>query len=221
MKRLLLLLALSIPAFSQCAALTTFVAGTTIQPTPVNNNFTALKNCKVTHFSGSGAPGSVATSVLGDIYLDTSGSGNAYMCFAAGPCTAVALGNWVLLGSGGGGTGTVTVKLSGVLANTAIVTGAGFQQIQTTNSFARLDAGGNISTPGFIETGVGTSDPGSALISPGTPGTVAGLPTCDANDEGDRRSVIDATATTFLSAVAGGGSNHVPVFCNGNSWRIG
>ena len=217
MKRLLLLLILAIPAFSQCSALTTFVAGTTIQPTPVNNNFTALKNCKVTHFSGSGAPGSVTGSVLGDIYLDTAGQ-VAYMCFAAGPCTAVASGNWVLLGSGGGGGGTVTVNLSGVLANTAVVTGAGFQKVQTPNSFTRIDAGGNFSTQGFIETGVGTSDPGDVLIPPGT---VSQLPTCQANIEGTRRSVSDATATTFLSIVAGGGANHVPVFCNGNNWVIG
>ena len=218
MKRLLLLLILAVPAFSQCAALTTFVAGTTIQPTPVNNNFTTLKNCKVTHFSGSGAPGSVSGSVLGDIYLDTAGQ-VAYMCFAAGPCTAVASGNWVLLGSGGGGGGgTVTVNNSGVLANTSIVTGATFQKIQTPNTFARVDAGGNITTPGFIETGVQAADPGTVIISPGT---VSGLPTCQADNEGDRRSVTDATAITFLSVVAGGGSNHVPVFCDGNSWRIG
>lgn len=217
MKRLLLLLILAVPAFSQCAALTTFVSGTTIQAAPMNSNFTTLKNCKVTHFSGAGAPGSVTGSVLGDIYLDTTGQ-VSYMCFAAGPCTSVASGNWVLLGSGGGGGGTVTVNLSGVLASTAIVTGAGFQKIQTTNSFARLDSGGNISTPGFIETGVGTSDPGDVLIAPGA---VSGLPTCQANTEGTRRSVTDATATTFLSVVAGGGSNHVPVFCDGNSWRIG
>lgn len=217
MKRLLLLLILSVPAFSQCAALTTFVAGTTIQPTPVNNNFTTLKNCKVTHFSGSGAPGSVSGSVLGDIYLDTAGQ-VAYMCFAAGPCTAVASGNWVLLGSGGGGGGTVTVNLSGTLASTAIVTGAGFQKIQTPNTFARVDAGGNITTPGFIETSVQTSVPGEVLIAPGT---VSGLPTCQADEEGARRFVTDATATTFFSIVAGGGSNHVPVICDGNNWRIG
>jgi hypothetical protein len=140
------------------------------------------------------------------------------MCFAAGPCTTVASGNWVLLGTGGSGTGTVTVNLSGVLANTAIVTGAGFQKIQTANSFARMDVGGNISTPGFIETGVGTSDPGSILLNRTT---VSGLPTCQADTEGMRASVNDATATTFLSTVAGGGTNHVPVYCTGTVWVIG
>jgi len=33
--------------------------------------------------------------------------------------------------------------------------------------------------------------------------------------------VTDATATTFNSIVAGGGSNCVPVFYDGSNWRIG
>jgi hypothetical protein len=54
-----------------------------------------------------------------------------------------------------------------------------------------------------------------------SPTTVSGLPTCDSNAEGSRASVMNATATTFLSTVAGGGSNHVPVYCNGTNWVIG
>lgn len=51
--------------------------------------------------------------------------------------------------------------------------------------------------------------------------TVAILPTCNAGAEGTRSGVTDANATTFLSVVAGGGSNHVPVYCNGTAWVIG
>lgn len=36
-----------------------------------------------------------------------------------------------------------------------------------------------------------------------------------------RAFVVDATATTFNSIVAGGGSNKVPVFSDGTNWRIG
>jgi hypothetical protein len=216
MKRLLLLLFLAIPGFCQCS-LTTFVAGTTIQPGPVNANFTSLNTCKTNRYSGSAVPGLISSSRLGDLYTRT-GTTEAYMCFAAGPCTAVASGNWVLLGTGGTGGGTVTVNLSGVLANTAVVTGAGFQKIQTPNSFTRIDAGGNFSTPGFIETGVGTSDAGSIFLNRTT---VSGLPTCQSDTEGTRMSVNDATATTFYSTVVGGGSNHVPVYCNGTVWVIG
>lgn len=47
--------------------------------------------------------------------------------------------------------------------------------------------------------------------------TVATLPT---GSEGMRAGVTDATATTFLSTVVGGGSNHVPVYFNGTNWVI-
>lgn len=38
---------------------------------------------------------------------------------------------------------------------------------------------------------------------------------------GIRAFVTDATATTFASIVAGGGSNKVPVYSDGTDWRIG
>ncbi|MET4184958.1 hypothetical protein ABIB94_007087 [Bradyrhizobium sp. JR7.2] len=49
--------------------------------------------------------------------------------------------------------------------------------------------------------------------------TVSGLPAATTN--GSRYFVTDATATTFNSIVAGGGSNKVPVFADGTNWRIG
>lgn len=51
--------------------------------------------------------------------------------------------------------------------------------------------------------------------------TVDSLSTCNAAAIGQRKSVTDATATTFASTVAGGGANIVPVFCNGTNWIIG
>jgi hypothetical protein len=51
--------------------------------------------------------------------------------------------------------------------------------------------------------------------------TVAGLPTASANNRGWRATVTDAGATTFLSTVAGGGTNVVPIFSNGSAWIIG
>ena len=38
---------------------------------------------------------------------------------------------------------------------------------------------------------------------------------------GVRGFATDATSTTFASAVAGGGSNGVPVYFDGAAWRIG
>jgi hypothetical protein len=48
----------------------------------------------------------------------------------------------------------------------------------------------------------------------------SGLPDAGENT-GARRLVTDATATTFASVVAGGGSNIVPVYSDGTDWRIG
>jgi hypothetical protein len=48
--------------------------------------------------------------------------------------------------------------------------------------------------------------------------TVATLP---AGSAGMRAFVTDATVTTFASAVAGGGTNKVPVFHDGTGWKIG
>jgi hypothetical protein len=54
--------------------------------------------------------------------------------------------------------------------------------------------------------------------------TVAELPSAHARWKGHRFYVNDANATTFNSVVAPGGSNTVPVFCDGAAtpqWRIG
>lgn len=58
-----------------------------------------------------------------------------------------------------------------------------------------------------------------SAIAPPTPTTVAALP--PAGTVGRRAFVTNATATTFGSIVAGGGSNKVPVFDNGTNWVIG
>lgn len=50
--------------------------------------------------------------------------------------------------------------------------------------------------------------------------TVATLPVATTSF-GLRYFVTDATATTFMSIVAGGGANGVPVFSDGGVWRIG
>lgn len=53
------------------------------------------------------------------------------------------------------------------------------------------------------------------------PVAVASLQTCNAGNKGARSFVTDANATTFLSTVAAGGANNVPVVCNGTNWVIG
>jgi hypothetical protein len=51
--------------------------------------------------------------------------------------------------------------------------------------------------------------------------TVAGLPAAATAGAGARAFVTDASATTFLSTVAGGGANKVPVVSDGTNWLIG
>lgn len=51
--------------------------------------------------------------------------------------------------------------------------------------------------------------------------TVASLPAAGTVGAGARHFVTDAFATTFLSTVAGGGANKVPVVSDGVNWLIG
>ena len=51
--------------------------------------------------------------------------------------------------------------------------------------------------------------------------TVAFLPAVATVPVNTRLTVSDATATTFASTVAGGGSNKVPVYSDGTNWKIG
>lgn len=51
--------------------------------------------------------------------------------------------------------------------------------------------------------------------------TVGTLPSASSQGAGVRLFVTDATATTFASVPIGGGVNGVPVYSDGNSWRIG
>jgi len=185
-------------------------------PAKLNANFASLNTCKPQRFTGTTAPGVIAASRRGDLYTDTT-SNLSYQCFAVAPCTTVAAGNWVCLNCGGG-AGTVTVVGAGNLISTALVTGGGSQTAQTPNAQATMDASGNIATQGTITTGTGGSSPGTVFLNPTT---VSGLPTCNAGAKGTHAFVTDATATTFLSVVAGSGSNNVPVVCNGTNWLIG
>ena len=54
-----------------------------------------------------------------------------------------------------------------------------------------------------------------------SPILVAGLPSASTVGAGSVSFVTDATATTFGTIVAGGGTNNVPVYSDGTNWRIG
>lgn len=76
-----------------------------------------------------------------------------------------------------------------------------------------------------IGTSVGGAD-GSLKLNGVQTGAVAvaSLGTCNSGAEGTRKGVTDANATLAAgigTTVASGGSNHVPVYCNGTNWVIG
>ena len=51
--------------------------------------------------------------------------------------------------------------------------------------------------------------------------TVSTLPSATTIGAGVRAFVSDATTTTFASIVVGGGTNTVPIYCDGTNWLIG
>jgi hypothetical protein len=66
-------------------------------------------------FGGSGAPGNIPDSSLGDFYVDTTNS-DTYQCFSAQSCAAAGPGNWVRIVAGSGapaGTTGLTRLFSG------------------------------------------------------------------------------------------------------------
>ena len=54
-----------------------------------------------------------------------------------------------------------------------------------------------------------------------TNNSVAMLPSASSVGAGARSFVYDSTSTSFSTTVSGGGSNRVPVYSDGTSWRIG
>lgn len=73
--------------------------------------------------------------------------------------------------------------------------------------------GGGVSATGFSSTSIKTNAT-----------TFAALTTCNGANEGYRQSINDgslAMSGNFGAAAAGGGANHVPVYCDGTSWKIG
>lgn len=78
---------------------------------------------------------------------------------------------------------------------------------------------------GAVSLGAGSSTTFSGCIgyniSSEVNTTVAALPTPSSTVKGANSFVTDATATTFAAIVSGGGSNAVPVYCDGTNWRIG
>lgn len=156
MKPLLLILAASL-AFAQPPS--TINPGSPIASAIVNANFLGLYNGRVGRWSGAGAPGNLAFSLVGDLYYDTTNPGKVYGCYRV-HCTAVATNNWVLVsssGTPGGSTNDFQVNVAGVF----------------TGGRGGLDSSGNATFLGTIMTGSACSGcAGSDDMIAGTPAAV-------------------------------------------------
>lgn len=119
-------------------------------------------------------------------------------------------GGMVLAGKAGGGDyatifchadgGGVTPRGLSVRTNNMVVG----SDLPTTG--AQLESVGAITAATYVKSGVYT---------------VATLPSAATAGSGSRAWVTDANATTFLSIVASGGANKVPVSSDGTNWLIG
>lgn len=119
-------------------------------------------------------------------------------------------------------TGSLTVGTVSYLNTTGVVLGSTGQVAWTSgNADQSKDTGQARKAAGVTEANNGTkgSYTGSAFGSGSQ--TVAQLPAAATAGKGARSFVTDASATTFLSTVAGGGANNVPVVSDGTNWLIG
>lgn len=141
--------------------------------------------------------------------------------------------------SGGGDTGSFSDTCAALIEGAGFTYGAHNNTIDVTSNSDGVDLdfiaainGGNNNT--IIYEGTGAAQEEARVVASGTnnriearrsrPITVAKLtanfPPANVG-AGARHFVSDANSTTFNSVVAGGGSNIVPVRCDGTNWRIG
>jgi hypothetical protein len=119
-------------------------------------------------------------------------------------------GSWAHTGAltqSGGNASFASTGTSLVVGANTITSNSGSGALAHTGN---LTVSGTTALTGAVTTGA------TAILSPGY--TVAALP---AGTKGMRAYVTDANNPTWNSPVAGGGSNTVPVFYNGNSWVCG
>lgn len=93
----------------------------------------------------------------------------------------------------------------------------------TTMGSGATDTALRRSAAGVFAIDNGTSGQYRDLITRKTQGTVvavASLGTCNAGAEGTRWAVNDALTPVSLATVVGGGSVHVPVYCDGTNWIV-
>jgi hypothetical protein len=122
--------------------------------------------------------------------------------------------------TGGQASGVASIALS---TSTAGITLGPSGSITSSSPSSSWSHTGNFSVSGTSTLTGAVSMPGGTngplTISQGY--TVATLPAANTALKGARAFVTDAANPTWNNPVAGGSSNTVPVFCNGNVWVVG
>lgn len=133
--------------------------------------------------------------------------------------------NGIISESNARGAGAITGKLlsagrntsgSGAAGALGLINRSGTSQYIWSDNTGALRRGTSLPT----ESG-SVSDTSGTLLTQTAAVAVGSLTTCNAAAKGNRSFVTDANATTFLSTVAAGGANNVPVVCDGTNWVIG
>jgi hypothetical protein len=193
---------------------TVWVGGTTTQQLRLYNSTTAF---------------TLRSYASGTAREYVSFAGNGGITVAASNAQPVTLnvgttGSLVLTGTGSGvnlnSPATHTLEIGGIGATTNAQTLRLYNTYTNTTNYERVTLTWASNVCYLKPENLGT---GSArLFVPVTGSTTVGsLPAAATAGAGARSFVTDATATTFLSTVAGGGANAVPVVSDGTNWLIG
>ena len=120
-----------------------------------NQNWATLGTGIVKNTTTTGAISDAAAADVYGLFSSCTGSSGLFLK-DGGTCAAPS------------GSGTVTVVGAGSLTSTALVTGGGTTTLQTPSATATMDSSGNVSTPGYLLSGVGSGLAGVDALSQGT-----------------------------------------------------
>jgi trimeric autotransporter adhesin len=150
------------------------LGGTSVTTTGAQLNFVSGVTSNIqTQLNARATTGAVTTSGLTMASARMLGRSTG----STGAIEEIIVGSGLSLSAGTlsatSGGGTVTVVGAGALTSTALVTGGGTTTLQTAAPTATMDSSGNISTPGTITTGAGSTEAGNLSLSQGTATGVA------------------------------------------------
>jgi hypothetical protein len=178
-----------------------------------SGNFTAANdNSYDIGASGANRPRSVyvATSTISPSFFAGIGGTSGYYVTGRSGLLSGADGNWLMTNNAGTNFGLL--QLGGTTSSFPALkrNGSGVDvRAADDTAYGNLNAQAITANASYVRT--------SAL-------NVSGLSTCNAGLDGARESVSDSTvgmSGNFGAVVTGGGSNHVPVYCDGANWKIG